>query len=105
METIKYQQEAMKYMTDTVAADPVSYGVLNLSAEVGEVSDKFAKGLRKNEDVDDKAVLHELGDVLWCLTCVAHGMGYTLEDVAVMNLEKLEGRQARGTIVGDGDER
>ena len=105
MELSQYQQLAMGYMTDTVADDPVSYGLLNLAAETGEVCDKFAKSLRADEDIDDIAVLKELGDALWSLTCIANGMGYSLETVASMNLDKLGKRQIQGTIVGEGDDR
>ena len=105
MEFSQYQSLAMGFMTDSVEADPVSYGLLNLAAETGEVSDKFAKSLRADEDVDDIEVLKELGDVLWSLTCIANGMGYSIETVASMNVAKLQERQLRGTIIGEGDNR
>ena len=39
------------------------------------------------------------------LACLADKYGYTLEQVAEINIAKLRDRQARGAIKGDGDER
>lgn len=39
------------------------------------------------------------------LSCLAKRQGYTLEQVAEINIAKLRDRQARGVIKGDGDER
>ena len=45
----------------------------------------------------------ELGDILWQTAGLAHVMGWTLEDVAQMNLDKLAARKEAGTIDGNGD--
>ena len=42
----------------------------------------------------------ECGDVLWYLTAIASDLGYSLDEIASMNLEKLEDRQRRGRIKG-----
>lgn len=85
------------------------YPVLGLSGESGEVSEKIKKILRdKNgllNDEDRVAILKELGDVLWYIAQMAAEIGYTLEEVALANLEKLYGRLKRGTLHGSGDDR
>lgn len=43
--------------------------------------------------------MKELGDVLWFVALTAKQKGYTLEDVARMNLAKLAKRKAEGTII------
>lgn len=45
------------------------------------------------------------GNVIYGLSCLAKRQGYTLEQVAEINLAKLRDRQARGVICGNGDER
>ena len=43
------------------------------------------------------------GDVLWQLSGLCSVMGWSLDDIAQMNLDKLAARKAVGTIDGDGD--
>lgn len=71
-----------------------SYMALNLVGEVGEFASKVAKSIRK-----------EAGDILWQLSGLCKVMGWSLEDVAQENLDKLASRQARGVIDGNGDNR
>lgn len=89
--------------------DAISYVVMGLTGEAGEVADKYKKVLR-----DDEGVLHEekrlalaleLGDVLWYVARLAEELNYDLSDVATMNVEKLKGRLENNTINGSGDNR
>lgn len=102
----------------TTLTDNYSYGditpqmmgqVLGLSDESGEVLAKFKKILRdkngKLTDEDKKEIAKELGDVLWYVSVVAHLLGYSMDDVAQMNLDKLASRKQRGTLSGSGDNR
>lgn len=45
----------------------------------------------------------EAGDILWQLSGVCTVLGWSLEEVAQMNLDKLAARKAVGTIDGNGD--
>ena len=54
------------------------------------------------DDTDDYALYEST--VIW-LESIANAFGYTLEQVAEINLAKLRDRQARGQIHGNGDER
>lgn len=47
----------------------------------------------------------EAGDILWQLTGLCKVMGWSLEDVAQENLDKLASRKQRHVIDGDGDNR
>lgn len=80
------------------------YPALGLCGEAGEVADKIKRGLR-GEIVDRLAVAKELGDVLWYLACCAHDLGYSLEEIAIMNNEKLRLRKEQDLITGSGDNR
>jgi len=84
------------------------YPFMALGEEAGEVLGKLAKALRKTGDwreADKEEVKKELGDVLWQLSACAMELGFTLEDIAVTNINKLSDRQDRGVIVGEGDNR
>lgn len=88
----------------------ILYPALKLAGEAGEVSEKVGKRLRDQDgDFDDpewrQAAAKEAGDVLWYLAAFARDIGYTLEQIADMNLEKLASRMSRGVIQGSGDDR
>ena len=72
--------------------------------QAGEVAGKFKKALRDGTP-NPAGMAAELGDCLWYLACLAGSFGYTLEEIAAMNLAKLADRQQRGVIGGSGDER
>jgi len=89
----------------------VIYPALGLGNEAGEVLGKVKKWLRgddgegiiSNERKD--ALKEELGDVLWYLAVLSHDLGLSFDDVAKTNINKLQSRNKRGTIKGDGDKR
>ena len=126
MELNDYQKRAMT--TCMPSSENFSYMFLNLVGEVGELASKIAKSIRKEnvyiggqkdlkglsklcvyphfidamEDWDEE-LKKEAGDILWQLSGVCSVMGWSLEDVAQMNLDKLAARKAVGTIDGNGD--
>lgn len=82
----------------------LAYLALGLNGEAGEVAEHIKKYIRDSH-VDTGAVIKELGDTLWYLARLADELGYTLEEVAELNLLKLADRKERGVIGGSGDER
>lgn len=110
MEFNEYQKEARKTAFYRLE-DSVVYPVLGLCSEAGEVAGKIKKILRDNNGFvnkrkkDVERVKGELGDVLWYLAVLSEDLGFSLEEVAQANLEKLKDRQERGKLGGSGDER
>ncbi len=82
----------------------LAYCALGLGGEAGEYSEKVKKLIRDGK-LDKPLALKELGDVLWYLTRSANELGYSLVDVAQVNIIKLHDRKNRGVIQGSGDER
>lgn len=114
----EYQEKAMT--TCMSSSENFSYMMLNLVGEVGEFASKVAKAIRKGfaqicknrlSRIGDTDMLYaqeeelkkEAGDVLWQLSGLCSVMGWTLEEIAQMNLDKLAARKAIGTIDGNGD--
>ena len=114
----EYQNKAMT--TCMPSSENFSYMFLNLVGEVGEFASKVAKAIRKGfaeicknkiSRIGDTDMLYtqeeelkkEAGDVLWQLSGLCSVMGWTLEEIAQMNLDKLAARKAIGTIDGNGD--
>lgn len=87
----------------------LTYPVMGLASEAGEVAGKVKKVLRDNGGVIDAAWLGEikgeLGDVLWYVTQISTELGLSMKEVASSNLEKLLSRLERGKIAGSGDNR
>ncbi len=99
----EYQNKARKFAVYNERLKIV-YPTLGLVGEAGEVSEKIKKWFRDG-NLDKEEVAKELGDVLWYITNLAEDLGYTLSEVAQMNLDKLSDRKKRGKIKGSGDNR
>jgi NTP pyrophosphatase (non-canonical NTP hydrolase) len=98
-----YQDQAMSVRLET--ADE-QYALQNLVSEVGELFGHLAKARRDGRKPEhEMLVKKELGDILWSLAVVAADNGWTLEDIAQSNLNKLFSRRDRGTLQGSGDNR
>ena len=108
-----YSTKALTTLTDNYAYGDITAQmmgqVLGLSDESGEVLGKFKKLLRDKEgvlsDEDKKGIAKELGDILWYVNSVAALLGYSLDEVAQMNIDKLASRKDRGVLHGSGDNR
>lgn len=101
----------LDYQDDTAGTDlypkevrRVAYA-LGLCSEAGEYAGKLKKFLRGDHDVDTRALAYELGDILWYLARAAYDIGYDLDEVALMNIHKLQERKQKGALRGDGDDR
>jgi len=51
------------------------------------------------------AIALEISDVAWYLATLSYELGFTLQEIAEMNYEKLQSRKRRNKIRGDGDNR
>lgn len=87
----------------------VSYLVMGLSGETGELAEKVKKIIRDKDcqlsEVDRFLLQKELGDVLWYLTAIISELGLSLEDTMEVNLSKIQDRINRDQLQGSGDER
>lgn len=113
----EYLAEARK----TAVYDFPDYPLLALGEEVGEVFGKIAKQGRKNHQIIAfvmadimkghapdglrEEVEKEMGDVLWQWANLCYELGFDPAEVARKNIDKLQGRQERGTLNGEGDNR
>lgn len=74
----------------------LSYLTLGLCGESGEFADHIKKWLGHGHDLDMSAMKKELGDVLWYLSQISKMLGFSLEEVAIANLDKLRVRYPDG---------
>ncbi len=99
------EERALKTMRYS-AEDVKTFLALAVCGEAGEVAEKRKKQLRQDPNKPtDQNVAKELADVLTYVIAYAHEIGYSLEQLCALMLEKLEQRFANGTIKGSGDDR
>lgn len=105
-----YQERAFRLARYPGAGNGnIMYPALGLAGETGEVCEKIKKIIRDQggiANLDTKLALRkELGDVFWYVSALARELGFTLSEVAIENIAKLEDRRDRGVLPGSGDNR
>ncbi len=91
-----YQKEAMRTANVKGEYPLVLNGVLGLSGESGECTDMVKKHLFQGHSLDKEHLAKELGDVAWYLAVTAQAIGYDLETILRMNVDKLRNRYPDG---------
>ena len=99
----EYQHEALRTAMGMGSDIPIVVkgasilnGVLGLTGEAGECADLVKKHLFQGHELDKEHLAKELGDVAWYLAVTAYALGYDLETILLMNVEKLWKRYPEG---------
>ena len=71
-------------------------GLMGLCGEAGEAMDILKKFLFQGHELDKEHLAKELGDVAWYLAVSADALGFYLEDIFQMNIDKLKARYPDG---------
>ena len=97
----EYQLEAMR--TAGSPENPVAVknplllnGVMGLCGEAGECVELLKKFICQGHPLDAAHLAKELGDVAWYLAISAYALGYDLETILQMNVDKLRERYPAG---------
>lgn len=92
----EYQQHALRTAGEHTGKDLLINGVMGLAGESGECIDMVKKHLFQGHPLDTTKLAKELGDVAWYLAVTAHSIGFKLEDVLQVNIDKLKARYPEG---------
>tara|TARA_R100000742_G_C4278648_1_gene101753 strand:- start:2146 stop:2472 length:327 start_codon:yes stop_codon:yes gene_type:complete len=80
--TVQYSQE-----------NAIIVSALGLTGEAGEVADMIKKIIRDSDkELNEESLsklASELGDVLWYIALLAWELGFTLDEIAKLNLKKI----------------
>lgn len=71
-------------------------GCLGLTGESGELIDMFKKWIFHGKTLDEDHAKKELGDVMWYVADIAYSMGWDLDEIMKMNIDKLKARYPDG---------
>lgn len=83
-----------------------NYCVVGLCGEAGELANKWKKVLRADGTRPDYAALvNELGDCLWYIARATDELGFDLNNVVEVLVERLRSRKERDVVKGSGDNR
>lgn len=75
---------------------------MGLAGEVGEYIEIMKKAVFHGKKPEHSSLLKELGDILWYVAQCASYHGFTLEEIAIANIEKLKLRYPEGFRIGGG---
>ena len=95
MELNTYQQLAertSRFALEGYSDNRILMATLGLTGESGEVADYIKKVIFHSHNLDQLKLIKEMGDVLWYIAELASTLHIPLEDIALINLEKLTQR-------------
>ena len=104
MKLYEYMEAAQRTSSEKFAArtgeglnmKQLENGLMGLCGEAGECMEILKKHRHQGHRLDREKLLDELGDVLWYVAEAAAGAGFTLDEVARGNVEKLLKRYPNG---------
>ena len=93
----EYQKLALRTLNPELnERDVLINGVMGLCGESGEAIDIVKKHLAQGHPLDREKLAKELGDIAWYLAETAFAIGYPLEEILQMNIDKLKARYPEG---------
>ena len=102
----EYQKAAYRTANQSLTdSQQLQNGLMGLNGESGECIDILKKYLFQGHDLDKAHIAKELGDVAWYLAVSAQALGFDLETILQMNVEKLKARYPHGFDAGHSQHR
>lgn len=92
----EYQELAARTINKNLYSFEKEYHALHgLTGEVGEIHDIYQKTYQGHA-ADEEHLKKELGDLLWFIAEYCTAMGWELEEIMQMNIDKLKARYPEG---------
>lgn len=93
----EYQIAALRTANHALTKmEQLQNGLMGLNGEAGECIDLIKKHLFQGHKLNEEHVAKELGDIAWYLAVSADAIGYDLETIFQMNIDKLKARYPEG---------
>ena len=92
-----YQRLAQRTMDlkKRTPAEVEMHALHGMVGEIGELHSLYQK-VYQGHEFDEEHAKKEVGDILWFIAEYCTAMGWQLEDVMEMNIEKLKARYPKG---------
>lgn len=96
MQMNQYQALAQRTMNPCLDSFEQIYHALHgMVSEIGELHGLYQKHYQGHE-LDSEHLKKELGDLMWFIAEYCTAYGWTMEEIARMNIEKLKARYPKG---------
>ena len=96
----EYQNLAMRTSNKNLTKDfHIMNGALGLAGESGEVADLVKKHVMQGHMLDFDHIAKELGDICWYIAEMATAIGWDMESIMQLNIDKLRKRYPEGFSV------
>lgn len=93
----EYQKNALRTANKNLTPfQQLENGIMGLNGEAGECIDILKKHLFQGHELEQEHIAKELGDIAWYLALSADAIGYDLETIMQMNVNKLRARYPDG---------
>lgn len=93
----EYQQDVLRTESASSHKYPrILHGMMGLCGEAGEAMDVLKKTMFQKHPLDKTHLALELGDVAYYLALAADALGYDLETLLKMNVDKRQARYPDG---------
>lgn len=92
----EYQKAALRTASMTDSESLLLNGVMGLCGEAGECIDMVKKHLFQGHPLDKEHLAKEISDCMWYVAIAAEGIGYDLDTIFQMNVDKLMARYPNG---------
>lgn len=94
--TERIEKHMLPYSLEVKDFGGVLNACLGLSGEVGELNDMIKKWIFHEKEMDEEHLKKELGDVMWYVAMFCESMGWDLDEILQMNIDKLIARYPEG---------
>lgn len=93
----EYQKNALRTVDKSLTTDQqLENGLMGLNGEAGEAIELMKKYMFHGHALDAEHMAKELGDIAWYLAVSAYFIGYDLESILQMNVDKRFARYPNG---------
>lgn len=96
MQMNEYQKAAARTINQKLYPEQkANHALHGMTGEIGEIHSLYQK-VYQGHVIEYIHLKKELGDLLWFIAEYCTAMGWTLDDVAQMNIDKLKARYPEG---------
>lgn len=93
----EYQKLASRTIPETFKkVDCIGHALHGMVGEIGELHSIYQKRYQGHTEIGYDHFKKEVGDLLWFIAEYCTGMGWDLEDIMQLNIDKLKKRYPEG---------